>query len=108
MRRIKDVAWHREIDDTLYPFCPYCDEYAYEKDHCVFCGRKYNWADNKHSEMTIVEHNGYKAVQCGNGHVQIYKGDRWIYHAAFRVKMSEDELRKQIEFVDSFARVRDE
>jgi hypothetical protein len=102
MARIKDVAWHREYNDTLYPFCPYCDEFAYEKDHCVFCGKKYRWVSNKESEPTIVEQDGYRAVQVGNGHVHIYTGERWVYYASCTTKMSEDELRNHIPFVKEF------
>ncbi len=99
MRRIKDIAWHHEYDDALSPFCPYCNEFAYEKDHCVFCGKKYRWVDNESANSIIVEQDGYTAVQCGNGHIHIYKDERWVYHESCTEKKTEDELREQIRFL---------
>ncbi len=41
------VKWQEEFyDGILYPHCPACGELAYEKDHCVFCGRRFSkWDD---------------------------------------------------------------
>ena len=40
------VVWHSEhVEDTKYPFCPVCDEFAYNKTHCIFCGRRFIWND---------------------------------------------------------------
>lgn len=41
------VKWQEEYyDGVLYPHCPACGELAYEKDHCVFCGRRFSkWDD---------------------------------------------------------------
>lgn len=48
---------------------------------------------------TVVDHEGYKIVQCTNNHIQIYKDDRIVYHASCRKKMTEDELKEQVEFL---------
>lgn len=40
------IVWHSEfIDECKYPFCPVCDEFAYKKTHCIFCGRRFIWKD---------------------------------------------------------------
>lgn len=37
------VNWHPDFGDGIeYPHCPACDELAYQKDHCVFCGRRFS------------------------------------------------------------------
>lgn len=42
------VSWHPDFGDgASYPHCPKCDEYAYYKTHCVFCGRRFIWKDEK-------------------------------------------------------------
>lgn len=48
---------------------------------------------------TVVEHEGYKIVQCTNNHIQIYKDDRIIMHASCTKKMTEEELKKYIDFL---------
>lgn len=40
------VNWHPDFGDGIeYPHCPVCDELAYQKDHCVFCGRRFSQWD---------------------------------------------------------------
>ena len=40
------VNWHEDFADGIsYPHCPACDELAYQKDHCVFCGRRFSQWD---------------------------------------------------------------
>lgn len=40
------VVWHSEyVEESKYPFCPVCDEFAYKKTHCIFCGRRFIWTD---------------------------------------------------------------
>lgn len=37
------VDWHPDFwDGVSYPHCPACGELAYEKDYCVFCGRRFS------------------------------------------------------------------
>lgn len=45
MKKPMPVDWHPEYGDTEFPFCPVCDEYAYKKTHCIFCGRRFIWKD---------------------------------------------------------------
>ena len=43
---MKKVNW--KWDYGVYvPFCPYCDEPAYEKDHCCFCNKPYEWVNGE-------------------------------------------------------------
>lgn len=99
MAKIKKVVWRKEFG-TEYPFCPYCNEFAYEKDHCVFCGKEYEWVEGSGGEPTIIEHNGYTIVQCTNNHIQIYKDGRIVMHASCTKKMTEEELRGQVAFLE--------
>jgi hypothetical protein len=92
---MKKVNWR--WDWGLYvPFCPYCDEHAYEEGHCLFCNKEYEWVEGKYKN-TVVEHNGYTIVQETNNHIQLYKDGEIILFASCEKKMSEDELKEMIE-----------
>ena len=95
---MKKVKWTWDFG-VYVPLCPYCNELAYEQDHCVFCGKKYEWVEGKH-KPTVVEHNGYTIIQCTNNHIQIYKDGRIVMHASCTKKMTEDELREQVAFLE--------
>lgn len=92
MRR-KTVKW--EWDYEVYvPLCPYCNELAYEKDKCVFCGKKYKWVEGE-IKPTEIEHQGYTIVQCTNNHIHVYAPDgHMVFHAPCTVKKTEDELKE--------------
>jgi hypothetical protein len=96
---MKKVKW--TWDWGVYvPLCPYCNELVYDKEKCVFCGKKYEWVEGKH-QPTVIEHNGYTIVQCTNNHIQVYKDGHIVYHASCTKKMTEDELKEQVAFLES-------
>ena len=95
---MKKVKWKWDMG-VYVPLCPYCNEPAYEEDHCVFCGKKYEWVEGKH-KPTVVEHNGYTIIQCTNNHIQIYKDGRIVMHASCTKKMTEEELKQQVAFLE--------
>lgn len=47
------VEWRQDFADGVsYPHCPACHELAYEKDHCVFCGRRFSkWDDQTEADL---------------------------------------------------------
>lgn len=46
-RKPLPVVWKDEFEEgSSYPFCANCDEFAYKKDRCVFCGRRIQWDEN--------------------------------------------------------------
>lgn len=97
MAEIKKVIWESEFDpDTKYPFCPYCREPAYEQDHCVFCGKPYEWVEGD-GETTIVEVGEYTIVQASNHHIQLVKNGNIVMHAQCTKRLTEEELKKEIE-----------
>ena len=91
---MKEIKWRWDWGCYI-PFCPYCDEPAYEKDKCSFCGKEYKWVEGKH-QPTVVEEGEYTAAQTTNKHIHIYKGERLVLHASCRVKKTEDELRQMV------------
>lgn len=98
---MKKVKWTRDWG-VYVPLCPYCNECAYKKDHCVFCKKPYQWVDGgKKAQPTVVEHNGYTIIQCTNNHIQIYKDERIVMHCSCTKKMTEEELKGQVEFLES-------
>lgn len=59
-------------------------------------------------EPKVLHHNGYKIIQCTNNHIQIYKDDRIVYHASCNKKMTEDELKEQVDFLKAIREGKDE
>lgn len=44
-RKPRPIIWRHEFNDSdVYPFCPACNEFAYEKERCVFCGQRFTKA----------------------------------------------------------------
>ena len=91
---MKTVKWLKEGDGGKFPFCPYCHEFAYEKDHCVFCGQKYKWREGRPKDRE------YTVVQTTNNHISITKGERMVYHAQCTKRLSKRELKKHIDFYE--------
>lgn len=104
---MRKVKWTWDMG-VYVPLCPYCKELAYEEDHCVFCGKKYIWVDSGKHKPTVVEHEGYKIIQCTNNHIQIYKDDRIVMHASCTKKMTEEELKQQVDLLKTIREGKDE
>ena len=97
---IKDVVW--KWDYGVYvPFCPYCDEPAYDHDHCFACGKDYKWVEGKH-KPTKVSKSEYTAIQSTNNHVTIIKDGRMVMHSQCNEKKTEEEL---LAMVDAYIRI---
>jgi hypothetical protein len=93
---MKKVKW--DWDWGVYiPLCPYCNEPAYEKDHCVFCGKPYEWVEGKYKD-TIVKQGEYTIIQATNNHISIYKNGEFVMHSQCNKKMTEKELLDQVKF----------
>ena len=93
MPDIKEVVWRSGYGEGLYPFCPYCEEFAYEKDECVFCGKPFKWVDSP-IKPTIVEEGGYTIVQPSNNHIQVYKDGKMFMYMSCTRKRTEEELKE--------------
>lgn len=102
MQEIKDVKWAWDYG-VYIPFCPYCDEPAYEKDKCFACGKAYRWVEGEY-KPTEVQCGEYTVVQSTNNHVHIYKDGSLVMHSQCTVKKTEEELRKQVEFYEKFCK----
>ena len=99
---MKKVKW--QWDYGIYvPFCPYCDEPAYEKDKCFACGKPYEWVEGKYKD-TIIKHGEYTIVQATNNHISIYKNGEFIHHAQCDKKMTEKEMLGHIKLYEDFCK----
>lgn len=93
------VNW--KWDYSVYvPFCPYCDEPAYDKNCCCFCGEEYEWVEGEF-KPTTVEQGDYTVVQSTNNHISIYKGDDLVSHISCTKKCAETELKGLIKDLEA-------
>jgi hypothetical protein len=99
---MKKVEWQEEWGE-LVPVCPYCNEMAYEKTHCVFCKGTYEWVEPKNvPELTVVHHKGFTIIQAADDHLLVYKDNRLKLHASCVKRLTEDELREEVDkFIDN-------
>lgn len=95
---MKKVNWLIEGDGGKFPFCPYCNEFAYEQDHCVFCGKKYKWRESWWRKERSVIVGEYTVVQTTNNHIGITKGGRMVYHAQCTKRLSKRQLKKHVDY----------
>jgi hypothetical protein len=99
---MKKVKWCWDYE-VYVPFCPFCNEPAYEKDHCVFCGKEYKWVNKSKARTVTVE--DYTIVQASNNHIQVYKGERMVMHLPCTKKMSKRKLRGYAAFCEGIREV---
>ena len=88
---MKKVKWRWDYG-CYVPFCPYCNEYAYEKDHCMFCKKEYKWVDK--SKARAVRVGEYTVVQTSSNNIYVCKGKRLVEHIFCAEKKSKRELKK--------------
>ena len=91
----KKVVWRWEYG-VYVPFCPYCDEPAYEHDACCFCGKPYEYVDGEYKPKEVSK-GEYTIVQSTNNHICLYKDGHMVMHAASTKSFTEEELLQHIE-----------
>jgi hypothetical protein len=92
---MKKVEWLNEADGGKYPFCPYCHEFAYEQDHCVFCGEEYAWTEGVRTRAVSI--GEYTVTQASNNNISIIKNDKLVYHAQCTAKLGYRRLKRCLE-----------
>lgn len=97
VRKTKKVKWRWDYG-VYIPLCPYCNEPAYEKDHCVFCEKEYEWVDKSKERMVTV--GEYTVLQASNKHITITKDGKMVYHASCTKKKTDEELKEHIAFYE--------
>lgn len=97
------------------PFCPFCNKYAYESTHCVFCGAEFEEPTKEDIEK-MKKANNEITVEYKNIMIQqvatslwLYEGGKLISHMALGNPMTEKELldmakgyAREIEIEDNF------
>lgn len=100
---MKKVKWKYDWGEYM-PFCPHCDELAYEYNVCVFCKKPYQWVEPK-VKPTIVEKDGIKVIQTTGKGIYICDNDLPAMHMSCTKKKTEEEL---LALVDFYKRVKAE
>lgn len=95
---MEKVKWRWDYG-VYVPFCPYCNEPAYEKHYCVFCEKEYEWVDKSKDRVVTVD--DYTIVQASNNHIQVYKGDILVLHASCTKKQSKRKLKQYAAYCES-------
>lgn len=87
---MEKVVW--KWDYGVYvPFCPYCNEPAYDKNECLFCGKPYEWVEGEF-QPTEVKRGEYTVIQSTNNHIGVYKSGQLVSHINCSEKKTEEEL----------------
>lgn len=82
------------MGEGYYPFCPYCQEPAYEEEECVFCGMPYKWSKDP-EPPTIVYIDGHAVLQTSGRQIYIYNsGGQLVSHATCDKRLTKRKLRK--------------
>ena len=103
-RKKKTVRWR--WDSGVYvPFCPYCDELAYEHDKCAFCGEEYQWisGDYKPTQVIVGEYIVCQGISKG---IYLYKGADLVMHSTSTRTLTKKELIDQVDFYENLIRER--
>lgn len=91
---VKQVVW--KVDWGAYlPFCPHCDEPAYNDDICFNCGKKYEMTEGEHKNIEVSD-GDWKAVQTPGMSLYIVRDGEIIVHASCTSMFTEEELRQQL------------
>ena len=89
------VIWKWDAG-TYVPFCPHCQEPAYQKGRCLFCGERFLWVEPSVSQRKVVI-GEYEAVQAPNHHLHLYKNGTLILHASCARELTAEEIKQFIE-----------
>lgn len=90
---MKKVIWRYEYE-MYVPFCPYCNEFAYEENKCVFCNKEYEMTEYPESPI-VVEYKNLKATQTGLG-LWIERNGILLSHSSLSRKLTEEEILKML------------
>jgi hypothetical protein len=91
---MKKVKWYWDTG-CYVPFCPYCNKLAYEKDHCVFCKKEYEWEGE--SKERIVTVGKYTVRQASSNHITIVRDGIRVFHAPWTKRKSKRQLKKMVD-----------
>lgn len=94
---MKKVKWRWDWE-CYVPFCPYCNELAYEKDFCTFCLKPYKWVDKSKDRKVVV--GEYTVVQTSNKHITVYKNGIRIMHLHHKRKLPKKRLKGFVTFCE--------
>ena len=95
---MKKVKWTWDMG-VYVPLCPYCNEIAYKKDHCVFCDKPFKWVDK--SKERVVTVGDYTVIQTSSNHIYIYHGEQMVLHASCTKRESKRRLREMVEGLEA-------
>ncbi len=91
---VKPVKWKWDWGAYL-PFCPYCDEPAYDDEWCFNCHKKYKMVEGEFKDV-IVTDGEWSAVSTPGKSLFIYHKGQTIAHASCTKQFTEEELLQQL------------
>ena len=96
----KAIEWRWDMG-VYMPFCPHCNEPAYERDSCIFCEKEYEWVDGEYQPTEVVV-GEYTVCQSTSKDIYLYKGDDFVMHCSCTKELTEEEL---VEMVDHYEKL---
>ena len=100
----KTINWRWDMG-VYVPFCPYCDELAYEHDKCAFCGKEYEWIDGDYKPTEVVV-GEYVVCQSTSKDIYLYKGEDFVMHCSCTKELTEEELVEMVDHYENLIRER--
>lgn len=100
MSEKKEVKWCYDWG-VLIPFCPYCDEPAYEKDKCVFCGKEYITTPKPIPDLEVYGDRFY-AVMPSKTSIYIFEQvtGALVCHESVSGKWDKEKLEKHLKEIE--------
>lgn len=87
--------------DLCLPFCPFCNEPAYDDEYCVFCGAEFIKPTKEELEEVKKANHEYKVIYKNVALIQVgcsvyqYKDNKLISHWSLDKPFTEEELLKE-------------
>ena len=95
--KVKWVKWYHEWG-LLVAHCPYCDELAYEKNRCVFCGKEYEYTQKPVPDLK-AESKMLWAVMPSNDSIYVFDrlSNGLVRHESVCGKWDDKKLKRHLE-----------
>lgn len=97
----KGKAIYITEDGLSLPYCPFCNEPAYDDEYCVFCGAEFIKPTKEEMDEVKKANHEYKVIYKNVILIQVgcsvyqYRDNKFINHWSLAKPFTEEELLKE-------------